>query len=77
MTEQQGVEAEAMSPADLRAIVADAFEPLVDRQSLDRLRIMEAAERHGQRPGPGCQINFVAVEVENGCTAASTPGVWK
>ena len=66
MTEQQWVEAEAMSPADLR-----------DRQSLDRLRIMEAAERHGQRPWPGCQINFVAVEVENGRTAASTPGFWK
>ena len=26
---------------------------------------------------PGCQINFVAVDVENGCTAASTPGFWR
>ena len=66
MTEQEWVEAEAMSLADLR-----------DRQSLDRLRIMEAAEGHGQRPGPGCQINFVAVEVQNDRSAASTPGVWK
>ena len=39
------VEAEAMRPADLRTIVADAFEPMIDRQSLDLLRTVEAAER--------------------------------
>ena len=47
--EQQGVEAEAMRPADLRAIVADAFEPMLDRRRLELLRTVEAAERAGQR----------------------------
>ena len=32
------VEAEAMRPADLREIVADAFEPMLDRAALDVLR---------------------------------------
>ena len=39
------VEAEAMRPADLRQIVADAFEPMLDRRRLDLLRTVEAAER--------------------------------
>ena len=43
------VEAEAMAPAVLRQIVADAFEPMIDRQALDRLRIVEASERHDLR----------------------------
>ena len=41
------VEAEAMRPADLRAIVAAAFEPMLDRRRLDLLRIVEAAEKNG------------------------------
>ena len=45
----QTVEAEAMAPAVLRQIVADAFEPMIDRQALDRLRIVEASERHDLR----------------------------
>ena len=43
------VEAEAMAPATLRAIVAAAFEPMIDRETLERLRTIEAAERHGLR----------------------------
>ena len=39
------VEAEAMRPADLRAIVAAAFEPMLDRRRLDLLRLVEAAEK--------------------------------
>ena len=34
-----------MRPADLRAIVADAFEPMLDRRRLELLRTVEAAER--------------------------------
>ena len=45
----QTVEAEAMSPDTLRRIVADAFEPMIDRQALERLRTIEGAERHGLR----------------------------
>ena len=41
------VEAEAMRPDTLRQIVADAFEPMIDRQALERLRTIEGAERHG------------------------------
>ena len=41
------VEAEAMRPDTLRQIVADAFEPMIDRQALERLRTIEAAERYG------------------------------
>ena len=48
---EQTVEAEAMRPDTLRGIVADAFEPMIDRQALERLRLVEASERHdlGQR----------------------------
>ena len=45
------VEAEAMRPADLRAIVADAFEPMLDRRRLHLLRTVEAAERVDLRNG--------------------------
>ena len=45
----QTVEAEAMRPDTLRGIVADAFEPMIDRQALEQLRAIEAAERHGLR----------------------------
>ena len=45
----QTVEAEAMRPDTLRRIVADAFEPMIDRQALERLRAVEASERHGLR----------------------------
>ena len=41
------VEAEAMRPDTLRQIVADAFEPMIDRRALERLRTIEAAERYG------------------------------
>ena len=41
------VEAEAMQPDVLRQIVADAFEPMIDRKTLEQLRIVEAAEKHG------------------------------
>ena len=41
------VEAEAMQPDTLRGIVADAFEPMIDRKALEQLRTVEAAERHG------------------------------
>ena len=43
------VEAEAMRPDTMRSIVADAFEPMIDRAALERLRTIEAAERHGLR----------------------------
>ena len=43
------VEAEAMDPATLRQIVADAFEPMIDRKALEQLRAVEAAERYGLR----------------------------
>ena len=43
------VEAEAMRPDTLRRIVADAFEPMIDRQALERMRVVEASERHGLR----------------------------
>lgn len=39
------VEAEAMRPADLRAIVDNAFEPMLDRRRMDLLRTVEAEER--------------------------------
>ena len=45
----QTVEAEAMRPDTLRRIVADAFEPMIDRQALERMRVVEASERHGLR----------------------------
>ena len=47
----QTVEAEAMRPDVLREIVADAFEPMMDREALEQMRIIEAAEKHalGQR----------------------------
>ena len=45
----QTVEAEAMRPDTMRQIVADAFEPMIDRQALEQLRAIEAAERHGLR----------------------------
>ena len=45
------VEAEAMAPATLREIVADAFEPMLDKDVLNSLRVVEASERNdlGQR----------------------------
>ena len=43
------VEAEAMRPDTLRRIVADAFEPMIDREALEQLRTIEAAERYGLR----------------------------
>ena len=43
------VEAEALRPTALRQIVADAFEPMIDREALERLRTIEAAERYGLR----------------------------
>ena len=46
---EQTVEAEAMRPDVLRQIVTDAFEPMIDRKSLEQLRAVEAAERHGLR----------------------------
>ena len=45
----RSVEAEAMRPDTLRRIVADAFEPMIDRQALERMRAIEASERHGLR----------------------------
>ena len=44
---EQTVEAEAMRPDVLRQIVTDAFEPMIDRKALERMRTVEAAERHG------------------------------
>ena len=48
---EQTVEAEAMPPDILRGIVADAFEPMLDKEVLNQLRTVEASERHdlGQR----------------------------
>ena len=45
------VEAEAMPPDILRGIVADAFEPMLDKDLLKHLRVVEASERNslGQR----------------------------
>ena len=43
------VEAEAMPPAMLREIVADAFEPMVDQRQMILLREVEAAERNDLR----------------------------
>ena len=45
------VEAEAMKPDTLRGIVADAFESMLDKDVLRKLRTVEASERHslGQR----------------------------
>ena len=43
----QTVEAEAMRPDVLRQIVADAFEPMIDRKALEQLRTIEAAEKYG------------------------------
>ena len=43
------VEAEALRPDTMRQIVADAFEPMIDRKDLERLRAVEAAERYGLR----------------------------
>ena len=47
----QTVEAEAMPPDILRGIVADAFEPMLDKEVLKHLRTVEASERFdlGQR----------------------------
>ena len=45
----QTVEAEALRPDTMRQIVADAFEPMIDRQALEQLRAIEAAERNGLR----------------------------
>ena len=45
----QTVEAEAMRPDTMRQIVADAFEPMINRKVLDQLRTIEASERHGLR----------------------------
>ena len=45
----QSVEAEAMPPAMLREIVADAFEPMVDQRQMRQLRAVEASEKHGLR----------------------------
>ena len=45
----QTVEAEAMRPDTLRRIVADAFEPMIDRQALEQLRAIEASEKHDLR----------------------------
>ena len=45
----QTVEAEAMRPDAMRQIVADAFEPMINRKALDQLRTIEASERHGLR----------------------------
>ena len=45
----QTVEAEAMPPAMLREIVADAFEPMVDQRQMMMLREVEAAERDDLR----------------------------
>ena len=41
----QSVEAEAMPPDTLRRIVADAFEPMLDKDVLNHLRVVEASER--------------------------------
>ena len=45
----QTVEAEAMPPATLREIVADAFEPMVDQKQMAMMREIEASERHSLR----------------------------
>ena len=45
----QTVEAEALRPDTMRQIVADAFEPMIDRKALEQLRAVEAAERYGLR----------------------------
>ena len=48
---EQTVEAEAMRPDILRGIVADAFEPMLDKDVLKHLRTVETSERYslGQR----------------------------
>ena len=43
------VEAEALRPDTMRQIVADAFEPMIDRKDLELLRAVEASERNGLR----------------------------
>ena len=45
----QTVEAEAMRPDTLRRIVADAFDPMLDHEVLENIRIVEASERYDLR----------------------------